>query len=221
MTMTRRGVVVPAVIGLVAHVSVMMPATHSNAGPVGSASQEAGAAAAESTGTGTALSARPEAFQNCIKYLGGPGFPDFRGHESWNNSFTLTGSEGICSFGSDTLAPVNFALSGVTSILYGQASSRHVGVWLSVGVIVAPIALLGLLHKSRKHTVLISWKSRDGREGGVYFEVQPDHYRRLLNSLSFQTGKPIYADEKDREWLRTQGVEAMLDPETKTQSKSE
>lgn len=155
---------------------------------------------------------RAEVFDHCIKYLGGPGFPDFRGHETWENKLELDGTKGTCTFAGDSLTPITFSLTDVTSIVYGQASSRHAGVWVSVGVILAPVALLGLLHKSRKHNVLVSWKGSDGHEGGVYLEVQPDHFRRLLNTLAYRTGKPIYADEKDRKWLMTQGVQAQLDP---------
>jgi hypothetical protein len=161
---------------------------------------------------GKPVEAKAEAFTGCIKYLGGPGFPDFKGRESWNNSLVLNSTEGTCAFGDKDTPPITFPMGNVTSIVYGQASSRHAGVWVSVGVIVAPIALIGLLHKGRKHNVLISWKGSDGREGGAYFEVQPDHFRRLLNGLSYMTGKPIYADAKDRQWLLTKGVQAQLDP---------
>ena len=162
---------------------------------------------------------KTEVFKDCIKYLGGPGFPDFKGHESWNNQLDIGGTQGVCSFAGAGTQPISFELSEVTSILYGQASSRHAGVWVSVGVILAPIALIGLLHKSRKHNVLVSWKAADGKEGGVFFEVQPDHFRRLLNTLAYRTGKPVFADQKDRTWLMTQGVQAQLDPAAATTAK--
>lgn len=160
-----------------------------------------------------------EVFSDCIKYLGGPGFPDFKGRESWNNQLEITDSQGICSFELPGAQSISFQLADVTSILYGQASSRHAGVWVSIGVILAPIALIGLLHKGRKHNVLISWKTPDGKEGGAYFEVKADHFRRLLNTVSYRTGKPILADQKDRTWLKTQGVQAQLDPETAPSAK--
>jgi hypothetical protein len=156
-----------------------------------------------------------EAFEKCIKFLGGPGFPDFKGHETWDNSLLIGDQEAVCAFGDETIPPVAFKVGNVKSILYGQASSRHAGVWVSVGVILAPVALLGLLHKGRKHNVLVSWLTDDGKEGGVYLQVQPDHVRRLLNTLAYRTGKPVYADEKDRKWLLTQGVDAKLDPNAK------
>lgn len=155
---------------------------------------------------------KTEIFKGCIKYLGGPGFPDFKGQETWSNELTVSGSEATCTFANKSLEPVTFALSDVTTILYGQASSRRAGTWVSIGVILAPVALLGLLHKSRKHNVLISWKGDSGQERGVYFEVQSSHLRRLLNTVSYRTGKPVFSDEKDRTWLLTQGIQAQIDP---------
>lgn len=171
------------------------------------------ARAEESAAASSAL--HGEAFENCIKFLGGPGFPDFKGHETWDNSLVVGDQEAVCLFGDEKIPPVTFQVGNVTSIMYGQASSRHAGVWISVGVILAPVALLGLLHKGRKHNVLVSWTAADGKEGGVYLQVQPDHVRRLLNTLAYRTGKPVYADEKDRKWLLTQGVDAKLDPNAK------
>lgn len=153
-----------------------------------------------------------ELFDGCIKYLGGPGFPDFKGRETWDNTLTIGDQDAVCTFGDKSIDPVTFRVANVKSIVYGQASSRHAGVWVSVGVILAPVALLGLLHKGRKHNVLVSWVTDDGKEGGVYLQVQPDHVRRLLNTIAYRSGKPIYADEKDRKWLLTQGVDAKAEP---------
>jgi len=160
-----------------------------------------------------------ESFKGSIKYLGGPGFPDFKGKETWDNNLNLSGTEGVCSFADKTIAPVTFSLSSVTTIVYGQASSRHAGRWVAVGVLFAPIALFGLFHKQRKHNVLISWKSDAGQEGGVFLEVEKGQFRRLLNTLSYRTHKPVFADQEDRKWLLTQGVQAQLDPDAPGEKK--
>lgn len=164
--------------------------------------------------------AKPEVFQKgSIKFLGGPGFPDFNGRETWGNELVVSGTEAVCTFADKKLEPVSFALDDVTTILYGQASSRRAGTWVSVGVILAPIALLGLLHKSRKHNILISWKGDAGQDRGVYLQVQGYQLRRLLNTLSYRTAEPVFADATDRKWLLTQGVQAELDPAGTTATK--
>jgi hypothetical protein len=155
-----------------------------------------------------------KAFRPGIKYLGGIGFPDFHDHETWANGITITADSVISEFADTTFHRIAFPVTGVTKILYGQAASRHVGRWVAVGVLVAPIALLGMFHKSRHHFIALSWM--DGEvERGVYLEANKELFRPLLNTLSFRSGRPIYSSKKDREWLMTKGVVTQLDPESK------
>lgn len=156
----------------------------------------------------------PETFHPGIKYLGGVGFPDFKGHESWDNTMTVTADSVLMAFADTTYHPLGFKVADVTRVEYGQAASRHTGRWVALGVLVAPVALFGLFHKSRHHFVAITYND-GGQERGVYFEANKDLFRNLLNTLSYRSGQPIYADEKDRKWLLTQGVMAQLDPDAK------
>jgi hypothetical protein len=153
-----------------------------------------------------------QTFQGTIKYLGGVGFPDFKGNESWDNMLTITADSVLMAFADSAIHPRAFACASITKIEYGQAATRHVGRWVAVGVLFAPIALLGIFHKSRHHVVTISYT--EGGERGVYFEANKEVFRNLLNTLSYRSHHPIYADEKDREWLLTQGVMAQLAPES-------
>jgi hypothetical protein len=154
----------------------------------------------------------PERFRGVVKMLGGPGMPDLRGQETWKNDVTISATFVEFVSVKNVFPEFSAPLGRITSITYGQASTRHAVRWVAIGVLLAPIALVGLLHKSRKHTVLVSWMGEDGKERGAYFEIKGDHFRRLLNTLSFRTQKPIYADEEDRKWLLTKGVNAIPDP---------
>ena len=157
-----------------------------------------------------------QTFHGTIKYLGGIGFPDFKGHESWDNTITPDSVQMI--FDDPAFHPMGFTVTNITKIEYGQAATRHVGRWVAVGVIFAPIALLGIFHKSRHHFVTISYTD-GGQERGVYFEANKGIVRNLLNTLSYRSKKPVYADEKDKKWLLTEGVLAHLDPESKPDAK--
>jgi hypothetical protein len=64
---------------------------------------------------------------------------------------------------------------------------------------------------------LVSWNDASGQECGAYVEADKDNFVHLLNTLSFRSQKPIYADSDDRKWLQTQGVSAKADPEEKQQ----
>jgi hypothetical protein len=159
-----------------------------------------------------------QTFRPGIKYLGGMGFPDFHDHETWSNGITVTADSVIFVFSDTAIQSITIPITTLSKILYGQSASRHVGAWIAAGIILAPIALLGIFHKSRHHFILLSWN--DGtNDRGAYFESDGDLFRPLLNALSFRSGKPIFSDEKDHKWLLSQGVVTQIDTEPKDAAK--
>jgi hypothetical protein len=147
-----------------------------------------------------------------IKYLGGPGFPDNKQvKDSWDNSLNITDKEITFGFRKNLIPSEAFPVTAVKRITYGQATTRRVVDWVSVWSILAPIALVGLLHKSRQHRVLVEWTDSQQRERGMLMQVHKEHFVGLLYDLSFRTQKPIYADADDKEWLSRNGVKAELD----------
>jgi len=160
-----------------------------------------------------------EVFPDDIKFLGGVGFPDMKGRESWDNSLAITPDSIVAEFADSTVSRTAIPVTALTQCLYGQAASRHVGAWIAAGVLIAPIALLGILHKSRSHFVTISWHEADGKVRGMYFQVKKNDFRRLLNTVSYRGQIPIQADTKDQKWLLTQGVVAQALPSESTEVK--
>ena len=67
--------------------------------------------------------------------------------------------------------------------------------------------------------VLVEWTDDQQRDRGILMQAHKDQFVGILNDLTFRTGKPIYADPDDREWLFKSGVKAELDPEAKTEKK--
>jgi hypothetical protein len=151
-------------------------------------------------------------FPKGIKYLGGPGFPDNKQvKDSWDNSLNITDGEITFGFRKNLIPTEVVPNSSVKRITYGQATTRRVGKWVAVGIIVAPIALLGMLHKSRQHRVLVEWTDSQQRDRGMLMQVDKKYFVGVLNDLSFLTKKPIYADADDKEWLFKSGVKSELD----------
>ncbi len=159
-----------------------------------------------------------ESFPKTIKVLGGIGLPDMKGKETWDNSLLITPDSIIAEFADSMVPRMAIPVTELTQCIYGQAATRHVGTWVAVGVLVAPVALLGMLHKSRSHFVSLSWADAAGKQRGLYFQVKGDDFRRLLNTISYRAQIPILADPKDEHWLLTQGVVAQpltKDPDVK------
>ena len=68
---------------------------------------------------------------------------------------------------------------------YGQATTRRVGKWVAVAIILAPLALVGIFHKSRQYRVLLEWVDSQERDRSILFQVHKDHFVAVLNDLSF------------------------------------
>jgi hypothetical protein len=159
------------------------------------------------------LSASANNFPKGIKYLGGPGFPDNKQiKDSWDNSLDITDKEVILGFKKNLIPKETIPASSVKRITYGQATTRRIGQWIAIGVLLAPVAILGVLHKSRQHRVLLEWTDDQQRERGMLMQIDKDYFVGVLNDLAFRTGKPVYADQDDKDWLFKSGVKAELDP---------
>jgi len=160
------------------------------------------------------LPASGQSFPKGIKYLGGPGFSPEKGvRKSWDNSLALTEKEITFGFRKDLHPPETIPVSSVKRLTYGQATTRRVGKWIAVGVLVAPIALVGIFHKSRQHRILIEWTDEQKHERGMLMQAHKNQFEEILNALTYRTGKPLYATAKDKEWLFKRGVNAEVDEE--------
>ena len=118
--------------------------------------------------------------------------------KDWDNKLTITSS-------TITLAlkdgkTLDIPPKSVTSLSYGQEAHRRVGTMIALAVLVAPVALFGLLHKTRLHYIGIQY-TMDGKNAGILLQGDKDNYRAILVGLQGVTGVPISVGEKDREFI--------------------
>src|SRR4029434_4611756 len=76
----------------------------------------------------------------------------------------------------------------VTGLSYGQDAHRRIGAMIALAVLVSPIALFGLLSKTRKHFVGIEWQEDGEKKGGVLLQADKNNYRGILMALGGVTG---------------------------------
>jgi hypothetical protein len=125
--------------------------------------------------------------------------------KDWDNHLTVT-SDAI------TLAlkdgkKVDIPPKTVTAISYGQEAHRRVGTMIALAVLVAPVALFGLFHKTRLHYIGVQYSTPDGKSAGILLQGDKDNYRAILVALQGVTGVPVSVAEKDREFVPV-GVKA-------------
>jgi len=119
--------------------------------------------------------------------------------KDWDNQLTVT---------SDTITlalkdgqKVDISAKSVTSLSYGQEAHRRVGTMVALAVLVAPVALFGLFHKTRLHYIGIQYSTPDGKTAGILLQGDKDDYRAILVALQGVTGVPVSVSEKEREFV--------------------
>src|SRR5690349_15449243 len=119
--------------------------------------------------------------------------------KDWNNHLTVT---------SDTITlklkdgqQVEIPARSVTGLSYGQEAHRRVGTMIALGILVSPVALFGLMHKTRLHFIGIEYTTPDSKKAGLLLQGDKDNYRAILTALEGSTGAPLSVSEKDREYV--------------------
>lgn len=93
------------------------------------------------------------------------------------------------------------APKSVTGLSYGQEAHRRVGTMIALAVLIAPLALFGLFHKTRLHFIGMQYKTPDGKSAGWLLQGDKDNYRAILVPLQSVSGVPVAVSEKEREFI--------------------
>jgi hypothetical protein len=119
--------------------------------------------------------------------------------KDWHNKLTVTSDMITMQF--DDGKKLEIPPQSVTSLSYGQEAHRRVGTMIALAILVAPIALFGLLHKTRLHYIGIEYATADNKSAGILLQGDKDNYRAILVALQGVTGVPVAVGEKDREFV--------------------
>lgn len=92
----------------------------------------------------------------------------------------------------------------VTGLSYGTEASRRVALWLTLGIVLTPIALFGLFAKRKNHYIGIEYKDVEGKAGAVMIRADKKEYMPMLSSLRSVTGQKVAGldnkPRKDDDW---------------------
>lgn len=119
--------------------------------------------------------------------------------KEWNNKLTITSDAITLSLkdGKSVVIPPK----SVTSLSYGQEAHRRVGTMIALAVLVAPVALFGLFHKTRLHYIGIQYTDASNKSAGILLQGDKDNYRAILVALQGVTNVSVSVAEKDREFV--------------------
>src|SRR5215475_10887007 len=119
--------------------------------------------------------------------------------KDWGNKLTVTSDAITLEFKDKTTLVI--PPKSVSSLSYGQEAHRRVGTMVALAILVAPVALFGLLHKTRLHYIGIQYSTPDTKNAGILLQGDKDNYRAMLVALQGVTGAPVSVAEKEREFL--------------------
>jgi len=119
--------------------------------------------------------------------------------KDWNNHLTVTSD--LITLALKDGKKVDIPAKSVTSLSYGQEAHRRVGTMVALAILVAPVALFGLFHKTRLHYIGIQYSTPDNKTAGILLQGDKDNYRAILVALQGVTGVPVAVGEKDREFI--------------------
>src|SRR5262249_49883033 len=135
-----------------------------------------------------------------IRYNGGTVQSKVDPHD-WGNTLTVTSDEIRLDLKDGQSLKID--PKKVTGLSYGQEAHRRVGTMIALGILVAPLALFGLFHKTRLHFVGVEYSTDDGKKAGLLLQAHKDNYRGVLEALRGATGAPVAVAPEDRKYVPT------------------
>jgi hypothetical protein len=150
-----------------------------------------------------------------VRYNGGS-VPSKVDPKDWGNKLTVTSDAITLDF--KDKQTVAIPAKSVTALGYGQEAHRRVGTMIALAILVAPVALFGLFHKTRLHYIGIQYITPDSKNAGILLQGDKDNYRAMLVALQGVSGVPVSVGEKERGFIPV-GVKTMVSKDSE-ESKS-
>ena len=119
--------------------------------------------------------------------------------KDWHNQLTVTSD--MITLALQDGKKLEIPPKTVTSLSYGQEAHRRVGTMIALAILISPVALFGLLHKTRLHFIGIQYTLPDNKTAGILLQGDKDNYRAILVALQGVTGARVSVAEKDREYV--------------------
>ena len=87
-----------------------------------------------------------------VRYNGGSA-PSNVDPKDWGNKLTVSSDTVLLDLKGKPKSRFEVSLKSITGLSYGQEAHRRVGTMIALAILVAPVALFGLLHKTRLHYI--------------------------------------------------------------------
>lgn len=136
--------------------------------------------------------------------------------DDWGNKLTVTSD--VITLNLKDGQTISIDPKNVTSLSYGQEAHRRVGTMVALAILISPVALVGLLHKTRLHFIGLQYTAEVDKKAGLLIQGDKDNYRAIVIALQSVTGQPVAVSEKEREYVPV-GVSTTVTKDEETASK--
>ena len=137
--------------------------------------------------------------------------------KDWDNHLTVTSD--LITFKLKDGQQIDISTKSVTGLSYGQEAHRRVGTMVALGILISPVALFGLFHKTKQHFIAIEFTTNEGKGSALLLQGDKGNYRAILTALSGATGAPLSISQKDRESVPALPNTRIVKEEEKDQDK--
>lgn len=134
--------------------------------------------------------------------------------DDWDNRLTI--APDVIKLELNDGQQVHIDPKKVTGLSYGQEAHRRVGTMVALGILVTPLALFGLFHKTRLHFVGIEYTTADGKPSALLLQAHKDNYRPVLMALQGVTRASISIAPEDRKYVPASVATVAAEPKQNT-----
>ncbi len=135
-----------------------------------------------------------------VRYNGGS-VPSNVNPETWSNVLTVTSEAVALDLKGKPKTHFEVPAKSITNLSYGQEAHRRVGTMIVLAVLITPVALFGLMHKTRLHFIGFQYKLPDGKSGGVLLQGDKSNYKAILIAIQGVSGVPVSVNEAERHFV--------------------
>jgi hypothetical protein len=72
---------------------------------------------------------------------------------------------------------------------------------VALGILVAPLALFGLFHKTRLHYIGIEYTTPEGKKAALLLQAHKNNFRAVLMALRGATRSPVSVSQEERKYV--------------------
>ncbi len=133
------------------------------------------------------LASQPASWSR-VRYLGGTLGAKVNPYD-WNTKLSIENAQLELVFAGRDRRRIPTA--AITNLAFGQKAFRRVSDMVALSFVVTPLALFGILHQAKEHTLSVEFRDESGKPQALLLELDKSNYRAIVLAVAAATGKKV------------------------------